>query len=64
MRVIEVRRAGRAVARFGYRDAKGLRADAKSENNKVRVMLLAPPLYHDRYLAKNIQYKGRLGGVG
>ncbi len=46
------------------RDAKGLRADEKSENNKVRVVLLAPPLYHDCYLAKNIQYKGRLGGVG
>jgi hypothetical protein len=40
------------------------RAVAKSEDNKVRVVLLAPPLYHDRYLAKNIQYKGRLGGVG
>ncbi|PMG54121.1 hypothetical protein BCU88_20460 [Vibrio splendidus] len=64
MRVIEIRRAGRAVARFGYRDAKGLRADTKSENNKVRVVLLAPPLYHDCYLARNIQYKGRLGGVG
>ncbi len=27
------------------------------------VVLLAPPLYHDCYLFKKYQYKGRLGGV-
>ncbi|PMI28623.1 hypothetical protein CWO07_17675 [Vibrio splendidus] len=58
-----MRRDQEQIRVTGKRDAKRLRAEVKNEDKNMIVVLLAPPLYHDCYLAKNINIRGGWEGL-